>query len=248
MVDPPATVVTTSLVHREFHAVPVRLVFYRTPRARKHAPSSIGPNPLIHPLNNPLYPIVCQATVLSNTEYRSSDHVAACFDPKFGYGSSQAKIQIDTEDDSDESSNHRSGPSLFAELETARGSSWQYELQQLKFANQRLHEELNALEANSGASAGSSSSMIGAGPTAIVPFSQTSVSTAPLSISQQQPQLQYTSLMHSTLSMSPTSECPLNSLHEQDPPSSEWSSLAGANGQGTNPLKRSWRSGDGPMT
>ncbi|KAG1730863.1 uncharacterized protein EDB91DRAFT_1307338 [Suillus paluster] len=35
---------------------------------------------------------------------------------------------------------------VFEELDTARGSSWQYELQQLRFANQRLCEEVDALE------------------------------------------------------------------------------------------------------
>ena len=35
---------------------------------------------------------------------------------------------------------------VFEELDTSRGSSWQYELQQLKFANQRLYEELEALK------------------------------------------------------------------------------------------------------
>ena len=35
---------------------------------------------------------------------------------------------------------------MFEELNTSRESSWQYELQQLKFANQRLYEELEALK------------------------------------------------------------------------------------------------------
>ncbi|PSR70762.1 hypothetical protein PHLCEN_2v13382 [Hermanssonia centrifuga] len=38
--------------------------------------------------------------------------------------------------------------SVFEELDTSRGSSWQYELQQLKYANQRLTEELEELEAS----------------------------------------------------------------------------------------------------
>ncbi|KAL6301100.1 hypothetical protein BKA93DRAFT_902463 [Sparassis latifolia] len=38
--------------------------------------------------------------------------------------------------------------SVFDELHIARGSSWQYELQQLKFANQRIKEEVAALEAS----------------------------------------------------------------------------------------------------
>lgn len=35
---------------------------------------------------------------------------------------------------------------VFEELETSRGSSWQYELQQLKFANKRLIDEIKSLE------------------------------------------------------------------------------------------------------
>jgi hypothetical protein len=37
---------------------------------------------------------------------------------------------------------------VFEELETSRASSWQYELQQLKFANQRLAEEADRLESS----------------------------------------------------------------------------------------------------
>ncbi|KAG8216655.1 hypothetical protein J3R82DRAFT_6853 [Butyriboletus roseoflavus] len=261
MVDPPPTVVTTSLVHKESHVVPVRLVFYRTPRSHKYAPpltSSPGvtSTPLIHPLNNPLCPIVCQATVLRNTEYPSSNNIDTRFGPSSGHAPSQVQIQKDIGDDTDESGffMHHSDASLFGELETGRGSSWQYELQQLKFANQRLHEELNALEgarASSGALAVSSSNTIGTGHTGTVPLGQpcsSSPSTAAIPIPQlPQTQLHYTPLMHSILSTSLSPLHPPNSLHDQDPPSSEWSSLAGANGQGPNPLKRSWRSEDGPM-
>ncbi|EIW55403.1 uncharacterized protein TRAVEDRAFT_66578 [Trametes versicolor FP-101664 SS1] len=42
---------------------------------------------------------------------------------------------------------HAHEDSVFAETELDRGSSWQYELQQLKFRNQRLVEEVVALEA-----------------------------------------------------------------------------------------------------
>lgn len=35
---------------------------------------------------------------------------------------------------------------MFQDLETSRNSSWQYELQQLRFANQRLEEEIKTLE------------------------------------------------------------------------------------------------------
>lgn len=41
---------------------------------------------------------------------------------------------------------HAEANDIFDELDTARGSSWQYELQQLRFANQRLYEEVDALE------------------------------------------------------------------------------------------------------
>ncbi|OCH86972.1 hypothetical protein OBBRIDRAFT_703984, partial [Obba rivulosa] len=41
---------------------------------------------------------------------------------------------------------HALGESVFDELQISRGSSWQYELQQLKFANQRLQEEIAAIE------------------------------------------------------------------------------------------------------
>ncbi|KAH7903862.1 hypothetical protein BJ138DRAFT_70037 [Hygrophoropsis aurantiaca] len=47
---------------------------------------------------------------------------------------------------------------VFEELDTARGSSWQYELQQLKFANQRLMEEVDALEVSSASGLASASS------------------------------------------------------------------------------------------
>ncbi|KAF8551165.1 hypothetical protein OG21DRAFT_319673 [Imleria badia] len=266
MADPPPLVVTTSLVHRELHTVPVRLAFYRTPRSEKRTPSStssIGATttPLIHPLNNPLCPIVCQATVLSNTEYQSSKNTDTLFGARAGHARSQVWVQPGTEDDPEDtgpSLAHSSGASLFEELETVRGSSWQYELQQLKFANQRLHEELHALEAacaKSGSGAGSGSSSTMTGHIAAVPFRQpcsSSASTATIPIPRQpqlsQAQMHYTPMMHSNPSTSLSSLRPPNSLHEQDPPSSDWSSLAGANGHGPNPLKRSWHSEDGPTT
>ncbi|EGO30080.1 hypothetical protein SERLADRAFT_491535 [Serpula lacrymans var. lacrymans S7.9] len=43
---------------------------------------------------------------------------------------------------------HPLDSSVFEELDTKRGSSWQYELQQLKYANKRLEEEVGALEAS----------------------------------------------------------------------------------------------------
>ncbi|KAG6914901.1 hypothetical protein DXG01_014640 [Tephrocybe rancida] len=45
---------------------------------------------------------------------------------------------------------------IFAELEVRRGSSWQYELQQLRFANARLGEEVRGLEGALGSSTSSS--------------------------------------------------------------------------------------------
>lgn len=42
---------------------------------------------------------------------------------------------------------HPLAESVYDELQTTRGSSWQYELQQLKFANQRMMEEVATLEA-----------------------------------------------------------------------------------------------------
>lgn len=41
---------------------------------------------------------------------------------------------------------HPSNENIFQELETGRNSSWQYELQQVRFANQRLEEEIRAFE------------------------------------------------------------------------------------------------------
>jgi PAS domain S-box-containing protein len=41
---------------------------------------------------------------------------------------------------------HPLSSDVFEELETSRGTSWQYELQQLKFANQRLEQEIHELE------------------------------------------------------------------------------------------------------
>lgn len=43
---------------------------------------------------------------------------------------------------------HTHNTDIFEELNTSRGSSWQYELQQLKFANQRLMEEADTFQAS----------------------------------------------------------------------------------------------------
>ncbi|GLB43253.1 putative PAS domain containing protein [Lyophyllum shimeji] len=42
---------------------------------------------------------------------------------------------------------HAPDANIFADFEVSRGSSWQYELQQLRFANRRLREEVEVLEA-----------------------------------------------------------------------------------------------------
>jgi hypothetical protein len=41
---------------------------------------------------------------------------------------------------------HSLDSDVFEQLEISRGTSWQYELQQLKFANQRLSQEIHDLE------------------------------------------------------------------------------------------------------
>ena len=149
MVDPPPSVMTTSLVHRIAYGSCVA----RTPRSDKHVASSMSSwgdtsTPLIHPLNKPSCLIVCQATVLSTAEYQLNNNTDTRFSRSPGRAPSQVQIKIDVQDDTEELGPlmHSPGASLFEELETVRGSSWQYELQQLKFANQRLHEELHALE------------------------------------------------------------------------------------------------------
>ena len=191
-------------MHRELHMVPVRLTFYRTPRSDKHVASStssvgVTSTPLIHPLNKPLCPIVCQATVLSTTEYQSNNDTDTGFGPSPGRAPSQVQIQIDTEDDTEEPGRlmHSPGASLFEELEAFRVSSWRYELQQLKLANQRLHEELHALE-GACAKSGTGSASSTTGHIAAVPLGQlcSSVSTVTISMPLQ-PQLPQTQLQPS---------------------------------------------------
>ena len=217
----------------------------------------VASTPPIHPLNNPLCPIVCQVTVLPTAEYQLNKNGDTSFGAHPHRAPNQVQGQIDAEDDNGEpgSSTHLSA-SLFEELEAARGSSWQYELQQLKFANQRLHEELHALEsahaAKSASGPASSSSVRGhmaasphGQPTTSSSASNAATSMPPPPLPQTQTQLHHP-LMHSTFPPSVSLHC--HSLHEQDPPTSDWSSLAGANGHGLNPRKRSWHSEDGPTT
>ncbi|KAF8841451.1 hypothetical protein BDN67DRAFT_980355 [Paxillus ammoniavirescens] len=266
--DPPPMIVTTSLVHKDARFIPVRLVFYRTPWSHTHSrirtqtsctsPCVAISTPLIHPLNNPLCPLVCQVTVLPDADHQHDVDAGLC-------GAPPVSVQMDA--DGSSTVIHPPRISLFEELETSRGSSWQYELQQLKFANQRLHEELHALEGasvsagagaatsttevNSGSGLGSASLSLPKSPsTSSLPLLSSSSAFVPISVSYprtQSQQLHYTSPMHSTRPISHSSSSQ-SSLHSQHPPSSDWSSLTGANGHAPNPLKRAWQSDDGPTT
>ncbi|KIK90845.1 hypothetical protein PAXRUDRAFT_661950 [Paxillus rubicundulus Ve08.2h10] len=260
-------VVTTSLVHKDAHFVPVRLTLYRTPSSHTHSRMQTSTcaspyvpisTPLIHPLNNPLCPLVCQITVLPNADHQRGLHTGSCGPPP-------VPVRMDAEGSS--TPLHPLNVSLFEELETGRGSSWQYELQQLKFANQRLHEELYALEggsATAGAGAATSTTDVnggsGLGSTSLglpqsasssspLPLPPSSSALAPIPVSYPRTQLQCTSLMHSARPISHSSSSQTqSSLHSQHPPPSDWSSLTGANGHAPNPLKRTWQSDDGPTT
>ncbi|KAF9235194.1 hypothetical protein BU15DRAFT_78202 [Melanogaster broomeanus] len=96
---------------------------------------------------------------LTNTDANPL-HVTIYRDTNLGHPSKQSLmstllVQMQMNADVSSSFMHPSNTSLFEELDTGGGSSWQYELQQLKFANQRLHEELYALEgANTNTSTG----------------------------------------------------------------------------------------------
>ncbi|CAA7268294.1 unnamed protein product [Cyclocybe aegerita] len=72
---------------------------------------------------------------------------------------------------------------MFEELAIAKGSSWQYELQQLRFANVRLQEELSALEA---AEAGGAGAGAGGAEASVSPPRR--VSDPPPPVSTVQPQ------------------------------------------------------------
>ena len=100
--------------------------------------------------------------MLPTSEYQANKNNDISFGVHPRRALNQVQGQIHAEDDNDESgsSTHLSA-SLFEELEAARGSRRQYELQQLGFANQWLYEELHALEsmhvAKSGSRSGSGS-------------------------------------------------------------------------------------------
>ena len=219
-----------------------------------HDPTSAC-NP--HPLNNLLCAIICQVMVLPTTKYQLNKNSDASFGAHPCHVPNQVQGQIDPENDDGEpgSFTHLSA-SLFEELEATRGLSWQYELQQLKFANQRLHKELHTLESmhavKSASGPVSSSSVRGCmmasphgQPTMPSSVLNAAISMLPPPLPQTQTQLYYP-LMHLTFPPSVSLHC--HSLHQQDPPTLDWSSLAGANRHGPNPRKQLWHSKDGLMT
>lgn len=134
--DPKLTVLSVTLVTRNGHTAPVRIVFYCTPRAHTHLPAG----GLANPRGSPLCPLVCQVSVLppgtltGMVSVSSSSRQRSPRDAAVNSGDAGPLVM------------HPGDAALFEELDTTRGSSWQYELQQLKYANQRLHEELETLE------------------------------------------------------------------------------------------------------
>lgn len=137
---------------------------------------------------------------------------------------------------------------LFEELDTARGSSWQYELQQLKFANQRLHEELDALEGTGSTTPGSEVTVDNSGGS--------SSDVASLSASNDihggsaTPNHVYQSLLPPSTTMSYPHDVPRGQVHRAHSPvnlhemfPTSWTSFLGAQGI-SNPLKRTWNSDD----
>ncbi|KAI6106899.1 PAS domain-containing protein [Pisolithus croceorrhizus] len=137
--NPKPTVLSVTLVARSGHTVPVRIVFYRTPRAHTHLPTG----GLANPRGNSLCPLVCQVSVLPPGTLTGMVSVSSSSCP------SSSRDAAVSSGDAGPWLMHPGDAALFEELDTARGSSWQYELQQLKFANQRLHEELETLEGTS---------------------------------------------------------------------------------------------------
>ncbi|KAH7886815.1 hypothetical protein F5I97DRAFT_1057930 [Phlebopus sp. FC_14] len=231
--DPSLTIFITSLTHKDFRIIPVRIVFYRIPRSHTHAQS------LVHPLNNLSCPIVCQVSVLPVS--------SRAVDPSAGLGvTKNAKMNAD------KPLIHSPSASLFEELDATRGSSWQYELQQLKFANQRLYEELDALEGASIRATSSSAEHTTAPSSVSLPSSSglTSQSESqPQSqlrqqahLLQPQPQPHYSQLMHPNRTVSAPSNTQPQSLRARHPSTSDWSLHA------SNSLKRAWQSEDGPTT
>lgn len=242
--DPPPTILTSTLVHRDTHAVPVRIVFYRTPRAHTHA--SMGG--LANPRGNPLCPLVCQVSVLppnrfprmdSSVVSSSSGEASSCIDPGNDPGSANTRPA-------------RPGDAtLFEELDTARGSSWQYELQQLKFANQRLHEELDALEGTSSGTDGSEVGNGGGNGSGVVsPPLSSDIAIPAVTPSLSHGQQPYQSLLPSSTTTIHPHDAVRSQVyrgHSQTNPhelfSTDWPSFTGTQGI-SNPLKRTWNSDD----
>jgi len=246
--DPPLTILTSTLVHRDTRAVPVRVIFYRTPRTHTHAPMG----GLANPRGNPLCPLVCQVSVLPPNTFTGV--VSSVASPSSG----EASSSVDSGNDPSSANTWPTRPgdaTLFEELDTSRGSSWQYELQQLKFANQRLHEELDALEASGSGTDGSEITVGNGGGngSGVVPpplSSDIPIPAIPATASRSHGQPPYQSLLPS-LATTPhprdAARSQVYCMHSQTNPhelfSADWSSLLGAQGI-SNPLKRTWNSDD----
>ncbi|KAI6029531.1 PAS domain-containing protein [Pisolithus microcarpus] len=239
--NPKPTVLSVTLVTRSGHTVPVRIVFYRTPRAHTHLPTG----GLANPRGNPLCPLVCQVSVLAPGALTGMISVSSTACPT---SSREAAV-----------SSGEAGPwlmrpgdtALFEELDTARGSSWQYELQQLKFANQRLHEELETLEgistdalATECVTADNSTSGVSSIPTSV---SGLAAPAQPSSLNKLHTEMPYHSLF--PLDSSPGTLCQSRpaaqtSEHHRTHASGiiDWSSIV-SHGLSV-PLKRAWNSDD----
>ncbi|KAG5634759.1 hypothetical protein H0H81_000882 [Sphagnurus paluster] len=76
--------------------------------------------------------------------YRSG---RASLDSNLSVAAAPIMVQIRAVDEPASVVAHPLEENIFSELEVSRGSSWQYELQQLRFANRRLQEEVQTLEA-----------------------------------------------------------------------------------------------------
>ncbi|KAI6043872.1 PAS domain-containing protein [Pisolithus marmoratus] len=227
--DPKPTVLSVTLVTRGGHTVPVRIVFYRTPRAHTHLPTG----GLANPRGNPLCPLVCQVSVLPPGTLTGMVSVSSSSCP------SLSREAVISSGDTGPWLMHSGDAALFEELDTARGSSWQYELQQLKYANQRLHEELETLEGSSTdalatESAPADNSASGAS-TVSPPMNELSPTQPP----QLHAEVPYESLFSGTLPhphhAAQVSEHP----HIQASGIFDWSSIGFSV-----PLKRAWNSDD----
>ncbi|KAG1716804.1 hypothetical protein ID866_326 [Astraeus odoratus] len=207
---------------------------------------SIGPHAAIH-----IYPPV-DLLIYEETPFARS--FAKCLPAS----SRESGVKVDSRNNGDVGNAgliHPTNGTLFEELDTTRGSSWQYELQQLKFANQRLHEELDALEGATGgctesvAVTNSGSNGSGAAPAVSTP-SSSGFPVSGSSLTPTQAHTPYQSLLQSVSSSGSLSNVH-NMTHVQghqahpqmnsrEVQSMDW---LGAHGM-TNPLKRTWNSDD----